>query len=68
MPTPTPTPAPLCRRLKSVGGNKTIDSLLELDCPRRVLLTGTPVQNNLQVRVWGCAHSPACQWVGKGAW
>ncbi|KAF5842147.1 P-loop containing nucleoside triphosphate hydrolase protein [Dunaliella salina] len=35
-------------RLKSVGGNKTIDALLELNCPRRVLLTGTPVQNNLQ--------------------
>jgi len=31
-----------------VGGNKTIDALLELNCPRRVLLTGTPVQNNLQ--------------------
>ncbi|GLI69785.1 hypothetical protein VaNZ11_014483, partial [Volvox africanus] len=35
-------------RLKSVGGNKTIDALLSLDCPRRILLTGTPVQNDLK--------------------
>lgn len=35
-------------RLKSVGGNKTIDALLSLGCQRRVLLTGTPVQNDLQ--------------------
>lgn len=34
-------------RLKAKGGNKTIDSLLALNCPRRVVLTGTPVQNNL---------------------
>ncbi|KAG2487885.1 hypothetical protein HYH03_013467 [Edaphochlamys debaryana] len=34
-------------RLKSVGGNKTIDALLALGCPRRILLTGTPVQNDL---------------------
>jgi hypothetical protein len=26
------------------GGNKTISALLQLNCPRRVLLTGTPVQ------------------------
>ncbi|KXZ56939.1 hypothetical protein GPECTOR_1g847 [Gonium pectorale] len=35
-------------RLKSVGGNKTIDALLSLGCNRRILLTGTPVQNDLQ--------------------
>ncbi|KAG2442443.1 hypothetical protein HXX76_002529 [Chlamydomonas incerta] len=35
-------------RLKSVGGSKTIDALLSLGCQRRVLLTGTPVQNDLQ--------------------
>ncbi|PNH03572.1 DNA repair and recombination protein RAD54B [Tetrabaena socialis] len=35
-------------RLKSVGGSKTIDALLSLGCKRRILLTGTPVQNDLQ--------------------
>lgn len=34
-------------RLKAKGGNKTIDSLLALNCPKRIVLTGTPVQNNL---------------------
>jgi hypothetical protein len=34
-------------RLKAKGGNKTIDALLALRCARRVLLTGTPVQNRL---------------------
>ncbi|XP_057818715.2 uncharacterized protein LOC131031584 [Cryptomeria japonica] len=34
-------------RLKNCVGNKTIDALAALQCPRRVLLTGTPVQNNL---------------------
>eukprot|EP00775_Hariotina_reticulata_P011378 gene11378-11527_t len=34
-------------RLKSTGGNKTITALLEMDCTRRIVLTGTPVQNNL---------------------
>ncbi|KAG1662668.1 hypothetical protein FOA52_014594, partial [Chlamydomonas sp. UWO 241] len=34
-------------RLKSTHGNKTVDALLALGCRRRVLLTGTPVQNNL---------------------
>lgn len=34
-------------RLKAKGGNKTIDALLALNCHRRVVLTGTPVQNNL---------------------
>jgi hypothetical protein len=27
-------------RLKAKGGNKTIDSLLALNCPKRVVLTG----------------------------
>ena len=36
-------------RLKSAQGNKTISALLSLNCPRRILLTGTPIQNNLQV-------------------
>ena len=29
------------------GGNKTISSLAALGCGRRVLLTGTPIQNQL---------------------
>ena len=33
--------------MQASGGSKTMDSLLSLRCPRRVLLTGTPVQNNL---------------------
>jgi DNA repair and recombination protein RAD54B len=34
-------------RLKSAAGNKTIDALEDLGCLRRILLTGTPVQNAL---------------------
>eukprot|EP00897_Mesotaenium_endlicherianum_P000660 jgi/Mesen1/10595/ME000852S09900 len=34
-------------RLKNSAGNKTIDALLSLSCPKRILLTGTPVQNDL---------------------
>ncbi|KAK9848941.1 hypothetical protein WJX84_006451 [Apatococcus fuscideae] len=34
-------------RLKTAQGNKTIDALLKLCCQRRIILTGTPVQNNL---------------------
>lgn len=34
-------------RLKSAQGNKTISALLSLQCPRRVILSGTPYQNNL---------------------
>lgn len=34
-------------RLKSLGGNKTVEALLGLGCSRRILLSGTPVQNNL---------------------
>jgi DNA repair and recombination protein RAD54B len=35
-------------RLKASGGSKTIDALTSLGCSRRLLLTGTPIQNNLQ--------------------
>jgi hypothetical protein len=35
-------------RLKSAGGNNTMAALLQLKCPRRLILTGTPVQNNLK--------------------
>ncbi|GAB4818167.1 hypothetical protein N2152v2_005213 [Parachlorella kessleri] len=35
-------------RLKSAQGNKTISALTSLNCPRRIILTGTPIQNNLQ--------------------
>ena len=34
-------------RLKASGGSKTIDALLSLQCSKHILLTGTPVQNNL---------------------
>lgn len=58
-------------RLKSKGGNKTIDALLALNCPRRVVLTGTPVQNNLgevgdrqasqpASQIGHCMHSSCC--------
>jgi len=35
-------------RLKAAAGNKTINALLALRCPRRILVTGTPLQNNLE--------------------
>lgn len=34
-------------RLKSSSGNKTIEALVRMPCRRRIILTGTPVQNNL---------------------
>jgi DNA repair and recombination protein RAD54B len=34
-------------RLKSAQGNKTISALLALQCPRRVILSGTIMQNQL---------------------
>ncbi|CAN8074925.1 unnamed protein product [Agarophyton chilense] len=34
-------------RLKSSQGNKTIEALRNLPCKRRIILTGTPVQNDL---------------------
>ena len=39
----------LPRRLKSSAGNKTIESLNSLKCARRIVITGTPLQNNLEV-------------------
>jgi hypothetical protein len=36
-------------RLKSSAGNKTIESLNRLKCDRRTVITGTPLQNNLEV-------------------
>ena len=47
--------------MQASGGSKTMDSLLSLKCPRRVLLTGTPVQNNLD-ELYGAAAptSQAC--------
>ena len=36
-------------RLKSSAGNKTIESLNRLKCDRRIVITGTPLQNNLEV-------------------
>ena len=38
-------------RLKSSTGNATIDSLLQFPSRRRVLLSGTPIQNDLEVGV-----------------
>lgn len=50
-------------RLKAAAGNKTINALLALRCPRRILVTGTPLQNNLE-EFFGEALcipcSPAC--------
>lgn len=47
-------------RLKAAGGNKTIEGLLALGCDKRVVLTGTPVQNDLMVRaLCGCCND-AC--------
>lgn len=34
-------------RLKNIKGNQTINALESLECRKRVILTGTPVQNNL---------------------
>jgi hypothetical protein len=34
-------------RLKSKNLNSTMKALLEIECPRRIILTGTPCQNNL---------------------
>jgi len=35
-------------RLKNVGGTKTIQALANCKATRRVILSGTPVQNDLQ--------------------
>lgn len=39
-------------RIKNAAGTKTQSALAALQCKRRVLLTGTPVQNNVRVP-WG---------------
>lgn len=36
-------------RLKSSSGNATIDSLRQFPSTRRVLLSGTPIQNDMEV-------------------
>lgn len=35
-------------RLKKAQGNQTIQALRTLHCPKRVILTGTPIQNNME--------------------
>lgn len=40
-------------RLKNSSSNKTIASLRDCPARRRILLTGTPVQNDLEVRLLG---------------
>lgn len=48
-------------RLKASGGNKTIAALSALRCSRRVILTGTPVQNDLEEFYAMCNFvNPAC--------
>uniref|UniRef100_A0A7S1TGU5 DNA repair and recombination protein RAD54B n=1 Tax=Compsopogon caeruleus TaxID=31354 RepID=A0A7S1TGU5_9RHOD len=48
-------------RLKCSQGNKTIDSLSSLRCNRRIVLTGTPVQNDLE-EFWALCNfvNPGC--------
>ncbi len=44
-------------RLKSSQGNATIDSLMQFPSKRRVLLSGTPIQNDMEVRSNCCFYS-----------
>lgn len=39
-------------RLKSSAGNATIDSLRQFPSQRRVLLSGTPIQNDMEVGIF----------------
>lgn len=48
-------------RLKSSAGNKTIDALMKIPCRRRIILTGTPVQNDLE------EFFAMCNFVNPGA-
>jgi SNF2 family DNA or RNA helicase len=45
-------------RLKASQLNSTMKALLDLGCPRRIICTGTPVQNNL--REFDATFSAAC--------
>ncbi|KAI0561156.1 DNA helicase [Gracilaria domingensis] len=48
-------------RLKSSQGNKTIEALRNLPCRRRIILTGTPVQNDLDEFFAVCEFvNPGC--------
>ena len=49
-----------CCRLKSAQGNKTISALTSLNCQRRVILTGTPIQNGASGR--GSLATEDCMW------
>lgn len=48
-------------RLKSAQGNKTIEALRKIPCRRRIILTGTPVQNDLE------EFFSVCNFVNPGA-
>ena len=47
-------------RLKSSQGNATIDSLMQFPSKRRLLLSGTPIQNDMEVRSVVDVYSRNC--------